>query len=70
MGATTGDILNFRRKRGGWSCADVARVSSFKSAQDVASVEAQRSPAMQDVAEYLRALERLGRVDRVLGAPQ
>lgn len=70
MGATTGDILNYRRKKGGWSCADVVRVSSFQSAEDVASVEAQRSPAMRDVREYLRALDRLGRIDRVLRAPR
>lgn len=62
MAATTGDILNYRRKQGGWSCADVARVSQFPSAEAVASVEAQRAPAMKDVAEYLRALSALGAV--------
>ena len=69
MPATTGDILNYRRKQGGWSCADVARVSSFLSAEDVASIEAQRMPAARDVSEYLRALERLEWFNRVLDAP-
>ena len=59
--ARPGDILAWRRKRGGWTHQDVARIDGTWTPLEVALMEGQGKQTSANVARYLRALERLER---------
>lgn len=59
--AQAGDILAWRRKRGGWSHQDIAGVDGKWTPLEVALMEGQGKQTSANIARYLRALERLER---------
>ncbi len=59
--AGTGDILAYRRRKGGWTFRDVAFADGKWTPEQVGIVEIQFRPSTADVARYVRALEALAR---------
>lgn len=55
--AGAGDVLAWRRQRAGVSIPQLARADGRWSVDDVAHLEADRSPTGGDVIRYLVALE-------------
>ena len=54
-----GDILTWRRKRGGWTHADIARADGAWTPLEVAEVEGSTGAYVDGAVRYLRALTEL-----------